>query len=419
MQTPALPLPESELNYVVLLFALFIIPRALQRLRIPTAITSLALGTLAGMGLGVFVKDPTVELLSTLGIVSLFLFAGLDVEHEDLRREAPFLLQHLVLRLLLLGLAVAAITRLVGLPSRPAALVGLALLTPSTGFILDSLHSWGFSEKQEFWVRTKAIATELLALGALFVVLQSTTALRLTLSALALGALIAILPVIMRAFADFIVPFAPKSEFAFLILTAVMCALATYKLGVYYLVGAFLVGVAAQRMRERLPAIASEKMVNAVEAFATLFVPFYFFGVGTQLRRGDFTLEALLIGLAFLATAVPVRVGVGVLHRWAVLREPPREGIKLSMAVLPTLVFTLVLAQILRERFDVPAYVFGGLVVYAVLNTLLPSIILHMPPPDFEAPAALHLVRHEPTKVAALQPAPLSLESVQPEVQPD
>ena len=86
-----------ELDYVLLLFALFVVPRMLQRYRLPAAITSVALGAAAGMGLGLFTDDLTVTLLATLGIVALFLFAGLDVDVVDLRREARVLIQHLVI----------------------------------------------------------------------------------------------------------------------------------------------------------------------------------------------------------------------------------------------------------------------------------------------------------------------------------
>ena len=61
---------------------------------------------------------------------------------------------------------------------------------------------------------------------------------------------------------------APRSEFAFLLMLAVVAAYISKALGVYYLVGAFLVGAAAQSFRERLPALSSESLVHAVEAFA-------------------------------------------------------------------------------------------------------------------------------------------------------
>ena len=63
--------------------------------------------------------------------------------------------------------------------------------------------------------------------------------------------------------------------------------------GVYYLVGAFVVGITAQRFRERLPAIASDQMLHAVEVFASFFVPFYFFSAGLHVRHEDFAGEAL------------------------------------------------------------------------------------------------------------------------------
>jgi Kef-type K+ transport system membrane component KefB len=151
--------------------------------------------------------------------------------------------------------------------------VALALLTPSAGFILESLDRLGVSERERFWIRSKAVASELVALGVLFVTLQSTSATTLGVSALALVVMIVLLPLLFEAFARRIVPYAPKSEFAFLVMLAVVCAYATRELGVYYLVGAFVVGMAAQEFRERLPALASEKMLDAVEAFASLFAP--------------------------------------------------------------------------------------------------------------------------------------------------
>ena len=299
-----------ELDYVVLLFALFVLPRALQRYRLPSAVTSVALGVIAGLGLGLFAQDRTVGLLAILGIVSLFLFAGLEVDSGELRREARVLIQHLTLGVAaLLGVA-AAVHEFLGLAWRPAMLVALALLTPSTGFILDSLTSLHLTPWDRFWIRSKAVATELVALVVLFVTLQSTTWVGLGTSSLILVALVVFLPIAFRVFALRIVPYAPKSEFAFLLMLAVLCAFVTRRLGLYYLVGAFIVGIAAQRFRERLPALASDQMLHAVEVFASFFIPFYFFNAGLHLRRDDFGAEALAMGGAFLVAAVPLRIAL-------------------------------------------------------------------------------------------------------------
>ena len=377
-----------ELGYVVLLFALFVLPRVLQRWRVPAAITALGLGAAAGMGLGLFGHDPTIELLSTFGIVALFLFAGLDADVDALRPESRVLVQHVAMGLVTLLLAAWAAAEVLGLDARAAALVALALLTPSTGFILDSIARLPVTERQRFWIKSKAIATELVALAVLFVTLQSTTATRLGLSGLALAAMIALLPLVFRAFAAVVVPHAPKSEFAFLVILAVVCAFVTRELGVYYLVGAFVVGMAAQRFRERLPAMGSEKMLHAVEAFASLFVPFYFFHAGAELRAEALTIEALLVGLGFVVVALPLRVGLTALHRRIKLREPLRETLRVSVPLLPTLVFTLVIAGILRDRFGVDRSIFGGLVVYTIVNTMIPGLVLGAPTPEYDEPHA-------------------------------
>ena len=373
-----------ELDYVLLLFALFVVPRVLQRYRLPAAVTSVALGIAAGIGLGLFTRDPTVRLLAALGIVSLFLFAGLEVDFVELRREARVLGQHITIGLAALLAAAGLVHWGLALPWRPAMLVGLALLTPSTGFILDSLPSLGVSEQERFWIKSKAVATELVALAVLFVTLQSSTAQRLSTSLLLLAGMVVLLPIAFRLFAVRIVPYAPKSEFAFLLMLAVLCAFLTRRLGVYYLVGAFVVGITAQRFRERLPAIASDHMLHAVEVFASFFVPFYFFNAGLHIRAEDFAADAIRIGAVLLVVLLPLRIALVAVHRRLVLGESWRKGARIGVSMLPTLVFTLVIAQILQDRFALPPAMFGGLVIYTLVNTLIPGFALRLPAAELD-----------------------------------
>lgn len=377
---------DSDLGYVVLLFALFVVPRVLQRWRIPSAITSFALGAAGGMGFGLFREDQTLHLLATFGIVAIFLFAGLEVEFHELRQSARVIGQHLIVRIGLLGIVALAATRLLGLEFRPSALVALALVIPSTGFILDSLPAFGLTKEESHWVKSKAIATELLALAVLFVVLQSTSASRLALASLALISLIAVLPPLFRLFAIGVVPWAPKSEFAFLLMMAIVVAFATRELGVYYLVGAFLVGVAARRFRAALPAVASDRMLHAVEVFASFFAPFYFFVAGAELRPEDFTVGSVFIGIVLTALVLPLRVASVVLQRKASLGEEMAHSLRVAIPMLPTLIFTLVIGGILRDRFALAPSLFGALIVYAVLNTTIPGLIFRTPPPPYDAP---------------------------------
>lgn len=383
-----------EIAYVVLLFLLIVLPRVLVRWRVPTAITAVSLGAICGIGLQWFVADATIQLLSTLGISALFLFAGLEVDVHELATRRRVLTQHLLLRLALLPVLAYTLSAMAGLPMRPALLVVLALLTPSAGFILDSLETWPLSDAQRGWVRSKTIATELLSLLALFFVMQSASTAQFIGGTAALVVLVLVLPWMFRAFARWIAPYAKNSDFAFLLMLALLSAFATRKLGAYYLVGAFVVGMMAQRFREDLPTMSSEHTLHAVEVFASFFIPFYFFNAGLHLRAEHFNGQAFAIGVACLAL-VALRVLLVAVHRRVSLDEPLAEGARVGVALAPTLVFTLVIAEILRDNFGAPPALFGGLVVYALVNTLVPVLFLKVPLPAFDQPLASTLTYPE------------------------
>jgi Kef-type K+ transport system membrane component KefB len=107
-----------------------------------------------------------------------------------------------------------------------------------------------------------------------------------------------------------------------------------------------------------------------------VFAPFYFFNAGTPLRPGDFSLQAVLLGLGLLVVCVPIRVLLVLAHRRAAFKQPLRAGLPVAIALTPTLVFSLVLAEILRDRFDAAPWLVGALIVYTVGNTLLPGFVL-------------------------------------------
>lgn len=380
------PLISPEIQYVLLVFGLFIVPRALQRLRLPSAVTCVAIGAALSIGFHLFHEDSTVRLLATLGIVSMFLFAGLEVDFSELRSGRKVLLQHVMVQLVLLAVGATVIGWVFGLTVRPSLLFALALFTPSTGFILDSLHSLGLTKEEGFWVKSKSIASELVALAVLFLTIQSADIGTLAISALVLTAMVALLPPLFHGFAKLIVPFAPKTEFTFLVIVALLCAFVTRELGVYYLVGAFVVGLTAVRLRKDLPELSSEKLLGAVELFASFFIPFYFFKAGLHLRREHFTWSALGIAAALLVVVLPLRVARVAVHRRVALNEPWKVGLRIGTAVIPTLVFTIVIAEILQERFQLPPRLFGALIVFTLVNTLIPAYALHTPPPEFDTP---------------------------------
>ena len=370
---------DNELVYLLLIFGLLVVPRWLQRFKLPGPITSLALGIGAMLLWGDRTHDPVVVLLSTIGISSLFLFAGLEVDPAELRKGFRQLATHLVIRIATLTATAWLAWRFAGLAWQAAPLLALALLTPSTGFILDTLERLGLNEEERFWVTSKAIAGELLALAALFFLLQANDALQLAASTSAMIALIVGLPLLFMALGRWVVPHAPGSEFSLLVMVGLVGAFVTFKLGVYYLVGAFIAGLAARLLQVRMPTLASPDNLHALRLFATFFVPFYFFHAGTGISREALSWQALGLGIAITVVVVPLRIAIVWLQRRALFGQRDGSNLRVAVALAPTLVFTLVLANILHARFGLPDVLFGALILYTVLNTMLPSLILHQP----------------------------------------
>ncbi len=372
--------PTSEqILFLALIAALMVVPRVLQRWRIPAPLGAFAIGMLASFAAPGFVPDNVLHLLATLGISAVFLFAGVELEPDDFRRGRWPLLANLIGNALVLGAVSWAAMHFFHMRWQVAALLALALLTPSTGFILNALGSFGLNDDERYWVTIKAVAGELLALAVMFVVLESHSWEALSLSMAALAALAAALPVVLLLLGRYVIVFAPGSEFSLLVMVGVLASYVTFALGVEYLLGAFLAGFAARMLRARLPGMASEANLHAIEMFASFFVPFYFFDRGLHVPAQSLSLRALILGLVITAAALPLRIGVVWLQRLFIRGESLRGSLRVATALTPTLVFTLVLAALLRTRFGLDDTWYGALLLYAGLSTWLPSLVLAQP----------------------------------------
>jgi Kef-type K+ transport system membrane component KefB len=120
-----------------------------------------------------------------------------------------------------------------------------------------------------------------------------------------------------------------------------------------------------------------------------VFIPFYFFHAGTEILPEHISWLALAVGLLLVLLLVPLRVVVISLHRKIALKERFVVSRRIGSAMIPTLVFTLVILGILVDRFSLSKTIAGALVFYTVVNTTLPGFILHAEPADFEDVEAL------------------------------
>jgi Kef-type K+ transport system membrane component KefB len=368
--------PRTIFIYLAVVFGLLVIPRALQRFRLPAQLTCFAFGIIVAGFFKPLINDSVVSVLSTLGIAALFLFAGLEVDFVELRRQLPSLAGHFAGRAVVL-VACAQIAKIaLHLGWQVAWLVALALLTPSTGFILDMLPHSGLDHTEQSEVALHAVAGEILAVFLFFLISQAGSVKTVLASGAAIALLIAFTPLVYLALGRYVVPYAPGSEFSLLLMVGLICAVITETLGVYYLVGAFVAGLVAKSLSQRLKTLASAENLEAIRLFASFFIPFYFFHNGLGVPSAALVATSLWYGFGLAVCIIPVRLGVVWLQSRLMQHRGRRGSFRVSIALTPTLIFTLVIAEILRENFSVSPPLYGGLLVYAAIASILPSLTL-------------------------------------------
>lgn len=364
----------TDLEYLAIFSLVLILPKIIQRLKIPSGITALCIG------IGISILDPALKndqlfrFLSQIGITSLFLFAGLEVDYDELKEDRVYLSKYLVK----FSAALVVITFLVmkgfDLSLQNSFILSLGIFTPSAGFILNSLHSFDISEDQEYWVRSKAISKEVLSIVFLFLALQGSDPKRLLISFSFFVGLFLILPFIFNLFFKFISPYAPNSEIPFLITLSLISGILSKELGAYYLIGAFIVGLVGSRFKRKIFKEGEEVLFRSLSGFFSVFLPFYFFKAGLGLSIENFTLKAAGIGAAIAIIFVPLRIFLINYSLKTFISEFRMNIYKISLSLMPTLVFGLVIANILLERNTVRPPIIYGLIVYTLLTSLLPTV---------------------------------------------
>jgi Kef-type K+ transport system membrane component KefB len=368
--------PRTTFIYLAVVFGLLVIPRALQRFRLPAQLTCFAFGIIVAGFSKPLVNDTVISYLSTLGIASLFLFAGLEVDLAELRRQLRSLAAHFAMRGLVLVMCACIAAKYLHLGWQVDWMIALALLTPSTGFILDMLPHSGLDHAEQSEVALHAVAGEVTAVFLFLVFSQAGSIKTLVISGGAIALLIAFMPLVFLALGRYVVPYAPGSEFSLLLMVGLICAIITEMLGVYYLVGAFVAGLVARSLSKRLTTLASPTNLEAIQLFASFFIPFYFFHNGLGVPAAALVRGSLVYGFALAALVIPLRLTVVWLQSRFIQHRGHRGSFRVAVALTPTLIFTLVIAEILRENFSISPALYGGLLVYAAIASILPALVL-------------------------------------------
>ncbi|MEZ4872053.1 MAG: cation:proton antiporter [Bdellovibrionales bacterium] len=167
-----------------------------------------------------------------------------------------------------------------------------------------------------------------------------------------------------------------------MILIALLCGVITTKLGTYYLVGAFIVGMTAGRFKHFIEHEKSQNVLYSVSFFFSFFVPFYFYRAGLTFPTEILSWEGFGVGVVFLLIFLPIRLAEVMSTIWLFIRGNLEDSLTISIPLLPTLIFGLVIATVLREQFEVSGYLVSGLIVYTIGSSIIPWFFLKKVSPE-------------------------------------
>lgn len=278
------PLTDPVLIFSVILFIILLAPIILHRFKIPDLIGLILAGALIGPnGLSIMARDSSIELFGKVGLLYIMFIAGLEIDLADLKKNYSRGVYFGLLTFLIpMGMGTAAGVYLLQL-SWPSSVLLASMFASHTLMTYPIVSKYGVTKNRAVNVSIGAtVITCLLALLVLAVIVGMSTGeingnfwWRLSLStAIFVTGILLFFPILGRWFfkryEDSI------AQYIFVLALVFMASFLSKLAGLEDIIGAFLAGLALNRLIPNTSALMSriEFVGNA------LFIPFFLIGVG-------------------------------------------------------------------------------------------------------------------------------------------
>lgn len=301
-----LPLKNPVLIFSLILFIILFAPLLLNRIRIPHLIGLIIAGAIIGPnGLNLMLRDSSIILFGTVGLLYIMFLAGLEIDLADFKKNSG--------KSIVFGLYTFAI------PMSLGTLVGLYLLNfplissvlLASMFASHTLIAYPIISKMGV-VKNRAVnitvggtmITDTLALLVLAVIagmsageITNSFWLRLGISVVVFGLVVMLLfPILGRwffkRFEDSI------SQYIFVLGMVFLAAFLAEAAGIEAIIGAFLAGLALNRLIPH-----TSPLMNRIEFVGNaLFIPFFLIGVGMLIDYKAFFKDFETIKVAAVMT---------------------------------------------------------------------------------------------------------------------
>lgn len=305
----SLPLNNPVLQFSIILFIILFAPIILNKFKIPHLIGLIIAGALIGpFGFNLLLRDSSIILYGTVGLLYIMFLAGLEVDFSDFKRNSG--------KSFIFGMFTFIIPMIIGyfagvyiLEFSTLTSILLASMFASHTLIAYPIISrFGISRNKAVSIAVGGtIITDTLALLVLAVIVGMTKGninqefwVRLSVSIILFASVIVfIFPIIGRWFFKH---FSDKiSQYIFVLAMVFLGAFLAQVAGIEAIIGAFLTGLSLNRLIPRTSAL-----MNRIEFVGNaLFIPIFLIGVGMLINYKAFLqdFETIKVGLIMTLAA--------------------------------------------------------------------------------------------------------------------
>ena len=306
-----LPFQNPVLVFSIILFIILFAPILLSRLKIPAVIGLIVAGIIVGPnGFNILMRNSSVELFGTVGLLYIMFLAGLEIDLNEFRKNKY--------KSITFGILTFSIPMLMGTVvfyyflnySIVSSLLIASMFASHTLVTYPMVSKLGISKNPAVNITVGGtMITDTAALLVLAVIAGSATGqldnafwIRLTISVLVFAAIVIFLfPIVSRWFfkrnSDSI------AQYIFVLALVFMSSFLAMVAGIEAIIGAFLAGLALNRLIPR-----TSPLMNRIEFVGNaLFIPFFLIGVGMlidyRVLFGSYNALLIALIMTIIATA--------------------------------------------------------------------------------------------------------------------
>jgi Kef-type K+ transport system membrane component KefB len=310
-----LPLEDPVIIFTLVLFIILLSPIILRKLRIPSIIGLIVAGIIIGPnGLNLLLRDSSIVLFGTVGLLYIMFLAALEIDMGDFKKSSKRSIIFGTLTFLIPLISGTAICYYLLQFSLPASILVASMFSTHTLISYPIVSNLGITKDESVTVSVGGtIITDTAVLMVLAIIVASSAGvldlgfwvrMLISLSAFAMIILFGY-PIIARWFFRNI-PESGPGQYVFVLALVFLAGVLAELAGVEPIIGAFLAGLAINRLIPSNSALMSriEFVGNAI------FIPFFLISVGMLVD-----LSVIFSGTQALIVAATMTVAA-ILGKW-------------------------------------------------------------------------------------------------------